>query len=817
MIYMFDFLRQDLRFAVRSLLRRPVFLLVPVLSLAIGIGANTTIFTAVKGLVLSDPPGVPNASRMVELGRSRDGRGFDTFSYPDFLDLRAEGDPFQELAAYEMQILTLSQGDAGDRVMGMLVSANYFDVLGVRAARGRTFLPGEDEGPGQHAVVVVSHQFWSSRLGADPDILGSTVYVSRKPYTVIGVTAPEFTSQMALVSPDIYVPIMQHPSLNEGQDWFENRGASWFQVLGLLKPGATAEEANAAVGTIFARLAQAYPETNARRSASARAYGSLPAPIRGPASLFLSVLMAFVGLILLVTCANVAGMFLARGSSRRREIAIRLSVGSGRGRILRHLLTESMLVFLLGGGAGLLLSLWSLRLLAAWDLPAPIPISLEMTADLTATLFGVGITLATGLIFGLLPARQALSLDLLGSLKGKGETPRSLGSRLRRVFVGAEIGGCLVLLVAAGLFLRSLQAASEIETGFEAREAYISLVDLAQEGYTAEEGAAFQDQVLSYFEEQSWVQNVALAQDLPLDMGSHGTGVVPEGWDAISHEEYLATDFNSVSVGYFQTLEIPLLEGRTFSTQDRADGELVAVVSKAFAQRAWPGESPLGKRVRWSLQEDSWLTVVGMVGDTQNQFLTDTPGPFLYRPLAQRYAAGGYLLVRSGAGQATVTRALQEGLRSLDSRISLSPVIALGRYTEASLLPQKIAGLLSSSLGFLALLLSGMGVYGVMAFMVSTRRREIGIRASLGAKPGTVLRSVVAGAFRMALPGLLIGAAVAGGVGFLLRSLLLGVSPLDPVAAGGMVAVVVAMVLVGTLVPARRAARVDPAEALRYD
>jgi len=290
-----------------------------------------------------------------------------------------------------------------------------------------------------------------------------------------------------------------------------------------------------------------------------------------------------------------------------------------------------------------------------------------------------------------------------------------------------------------------------------------------------------------------------------------------EGWEALTGREYMGTDFNSVSAGYFRTLRIPLLEGRVFSEQDRAGAEPVAVVSQAFADRAWPGESALGRRIHWGGGEDSWLTVVGVVGDTQNQFLTDVPGPFLYRPLAQDYSSEGYLVVRSSADQASVGRAMQEGLRTLDPRISLSPVISLGRYTETSILPQRIAGLLSSVLGLLALLLSGMGVYGVMAFMVALRRREIGIRSALGAEPRTVLASVLSGAFRMALPGLLVGGGLAVAVGFLLQSLLLGVGPLDFVALVGMTGLVLAMVLAGTLVPARRAARVDPAEALRYD
>ena len=814
---MFDTLRQDLRHAGRSLGRRPLFLVVPVLSLAVGIGANTAIFSAIKSLVLSDPPGVTNADRLVEVGRSTDGQGFDTFSYPNFLDLRAEVEPLAGLAGYSLSVLTASRREAGHRVFAMLVSANYFDLLGVRAARGRTFSPDEDEGVGEHPVAVLSHRYWRERLGADPEILGTTLYISRRPHIVVGIAPPGFQGHLAVASPDLYLPLMQHPIFNEGQSRFQQRGASWFQVLGLLRPGATVEEASVAVKTVFQRLAEEYPETNGRRSASVRAYGALPVPIRGPVSLFLGVLMAFVGLILIVTCANVAVMFLARASNRHREIAIRLSLGSSSGRLIRYLLTEVMLVFGLGGVAGILLARWALGLMAAWDLPAPVPIRLELTPDPVVLAFVVGLTLATGLLFGLLPARQALSVDLLGGLKGTGAEPLSADGRLRRWLVGAEIGASLVLLVAAGLFLRALQHAGQIERGFEARNAYVSLLDLSQEGYDSLGGPRFQEEMLRYFSGQPWVEEVALALDLPLDLSSHGTGVIPEGWEARSEDPYLGTEFNFVSPDYFDVLGIPILEGRGILSSDREGGEEVAVVSRNFAQRAWPGRSPLGRRVLWGTRGDTWMTVVGVVEDTQNQFLTDDPEPFLYRPLAQSYRADGYLVVRSSAGPQAVTRGVHEGLRALDPRISVSSVIDLDRYTRVGILPQRVAGALSSSLGVLALFLSGMGIYGVMAHMVVRRRREMGIRAALGAEPGALLRSVLGGALRLAVPGLILGAMGAVGVGFLLRSLLLGVSPLDPLPLAAMGMLVLGMVIIGTLVPAHRAAHIDPAEALRYD
>jgi predicted permease len=814
---MLDQIHQDLRFAYRSLLKRPLFLIIPVLSLAIGIGANTAVFSVVNRYVLTPPDGIPNASRMVELGRGRDGDGFGSFSYPDLMDLRDEAAPLEELAGYSMEMLTLSRGEAGDRVLGLLTSANYFDLMGVRPHLGRTFLPEEDVGADEHPVVVLSYDAWRSSMGSDPEIIGSTVYVSRQPYTVIGVAPEDFRGHMLLARPDIYLPIVQQPSLKEGRNWLERRSASWFQVLGRMRDGATVAESQAAASTVFQRLAEEYPETNARRTVEIRAYTSLPAFFHGPVKIFLSILMAFVGLILLITCANVAGIFLARASSRRKEIAIRLSIGSGRGRLIRHFLTESLLIFVMGGIGGILLAIWGLDFVASMEIPAPVPIRLDLAPDGSVLAFAVLLTLGTGLIFGLLPARQALELDLMGTLKDEGTRAKSSEGRMRRVFVAAQISASLVLLVASGLLLRALQSAGEIEKGFTAEGAYVHFLNLSAEGLGSEEGSAFQNEILDHFSNQPWVEDVALALDLPLDLSVSGTGVVPEGWEPPEGRETLGVDFNAVSSGYFSALRMPILEGRGVTSGDREGTEAVAVVSRTFVDQVWPGESALGRRILWGDSGDDWLTVVGVVEDVHNQFLTDVPKPFIYRPLSQHYLPNNNLVVRSSLPHQQVVREVHEGLRTLDPNISLSPVVRLDRLTGIGLLPQRVAGILSISLGLLALFLSGMGVYGVMAYTVTRRTREMGIRAALGAEPKRVLKTVLAGAFRLALPGFLVGAALAVGVGMLLRSLLLGVSPVDPVALVGVALAMAGMVLAGTLAPARRAAQIDPAEALRYD
>lgn len=813
---MLDSLLQDLRLAIRSLRNRPLYLIVPVLSLSVGIGANTAIFSAINRLLLRGVEGVPNASRMVEVGGGLEGSS--SLSYPDFLAVREEADPLEEIAGYDFRVLTLSRGEAGERVFGMLVSSNYFDLLGVRAAWGRTFLPEEDQGADQHPVVVLSHTFWQSRLGGEPGIVGSRVYVNRHPYDVVGVLPEDFKGHVAFGNPDVYVPMMQHPSLNEGVEYFSRRGTTWFQALGLLRVGSTVESADAAVKTVYGRLAEQFPESNARRTAAVNRYGALPAEARGPAGMFMSVLMAFVGLILLITCANVAGMFLARATTRGKEIAIRLSLGSSKGRLIGHLLTESLVIFVLGGVGGVLLATWGLDLIASMDLPTPYPITLDLAPDTGVILFAAGLTLISGLVFGLLPARQALELDLLSTLKDEGARSGTRSHRLRRAFVAAQVGASLVLLVGATLLLRALQSAGRIEKGFEAPGVALTFLDLKTEGLSGAEGRGFQDEVLGYFSAQSWVESVALSTDLPLDLSRSTNSVVPEGREgATGEDQWISAGYNFISPEYFQTLRIPTVEGRAFTPDDRVGSEPVAIVSRAFAESVWPGESALGRRVQWGLSPDNLLTVVGVVGDVQNQLLTDVPEPFVYRPITQAYSAENNLIIRSRADTRATAQGIREGLRTLDPNVSLSPVIDLEHFTEVGILPQRIAGVLSSALGLLALLLSAMGVYGVMAFAVTRRTRELGIRIALGAEPGRVSRSVLGGAFRLALPGLGAGAVFAVGVGYLLRSLLLGVSPLDPWALLVVALAVSGMVAAGTLVPARRAARIQPAEALRHE
>lgn len=809
-------LAADLRFTFRQMRRRPVFALVAALSLAIGVGASAAVFSTANALLLRPVPGVASPDRVVELGRTNQGRGFDTFAYPDYEAVRDEAPALDAAAAYTFEMFSLARGGEGERITGMHVSPSYFDVLGVGPGSGRLFTPDEDAPGSDPAVTVLSHAFWRDRLGGDPAVLGSTVEINRIPFRVVGITPERFHGHTVGFRPDLYVPMRSVPVLEGGLDEFGVRAANWHMALARLAPGATVEEAETQVQGVFARLAEAYPDTNGRRGGRVVGLGLVPGAARGGVTAFLGVLMGMVTLILLVTCANVAGMFVARALGREKEMAVRLALGSGRNRVVRQLLTESMVVFLLGGVVGTTLGLWLLGLLPVDRLPVPIPVHVDLSPDPVVLAFALAVTLSTGVVFGLLPALRATRLDLAGALKDDGGGASGSG-RLRRVFVTGQVGLSLVLLVAGALLLRSLQEAASVETGFDPADRYMTMVDLSVEGYEEVDGRAFQRRLLQGLQSLPGVEAAALATDLPLDLGSSGTAAVPEGWSGEGPDGRVGVDFNYVSPGYFEALGIPVLQGRDFDEVEGEGSEPVLMVSRTFADRVWPGEDPLGRRARVLMGpiRDEWRTVVGVVADVKNQILTEEAKPFVYVPLWQAYRPHTLIVARAAGGIGTVAPALRQGILDHDGSLALTPVIALERYTALGILPQRMAAALTGALGMLALLLSGLGIYGVVAMAVAQRTREIGVRMALGAGRGRVLALILRGGVALALPGLVVGGLASLGVGHALRFLLLGVSPTDPWALGGVALALLGTVLVASVVPARKAASVEPVEALR--
>jgi predicted permease len=807
-----DGFRHDLRVAVRALARRPGFTLVAALSIALAMGFNAGIFSAMNALLLRSAPGVVDPDRAVEVGRTRaDGSGFDSFAYPDFVDLRERVPELEELVAWRMLPVSWGTDDGGERLHAIITSPGYFAALGVAPALGRPFGPDEDLPGVSEPVIIVSHRFWRDRLGGDPGVVGSSLDINRSRFTVIGVAPEGVGGHFPLVDTDVWLPIARMDLADPTFDMesFQRRGAIFHNVIGRLAEGATVAQANASVKSVAGRLAEAYPETNAERSARVIALGPIPGGGRGVVAGFLGALMALVGLVLLVAAANVGGMLLARGAAREKEVAIRLAIGSGRGRLVRQQVLEAILLFVLGGAGGLALAYWGTSLVRS--VPAPgVEITLDLAPDATVLLFALALAVLTGLAFGLVPALQSTRPELVSSLKDEGRTGRR-GSRTRRIFVAVQVGLSIVLVTAGGLLVRSLGAARDASAGFTPDGIHMVSLDLALDGYSPETAPEFESRMLRALEATPGVDAAALAIDLPMDMSEFGGPVWPEGWDDPDGRGR-GVDMNVVSDGYFETLRIPVLRGRGFTAADRAGSAPVAVVSETFARDVWGDADPVGMRIRWMSAEADERVVVGVVGDVKNQSLAESPDGMVYVPLAQESRAGVHVMARGPAvGPGMVRRSLLE----LDPRLAVGMPQTLAEITAVGLLPSRVAAWVAGLLGVLALFLASLGIYGVVAHGVAQRRREIGVRMAVGASARRVLRSVLGDGLRLALPGVAIGAVVALAVARVIRGLLFGVSPADPVTLAAVAILLTGVVVVASLVPARRAAAVEPAEVLR--
>ncbi len=809
----------ELRLAFRVMRQRPLFATVAIVSLAVGLGASTAIFSVVNALLLRPLPGVGEPDRAVEIGRTTGGRGFDTFAYREMLDIREQVPSLEQVAGWTIRPVSLSAGGEGQRALGMLTSWNYFAALGVRPLLGRFATPDEDIVGAQGAVAVLSWQFWQQRMGADPGILGREISIDRHAFTVIGVTPPEFRGNVVGIAPDVYIPITTAGVLVPGLTDFDSYRASWFTIVGRLAPGGTLPQAQAALNALFARMPQEAAEGDLRNLRGARVMplGPIPGAGRTIVTAFLGMLFGVVGLVLLIACSNVAGMLIARATARGREIAIRLALGAGRLRLVRQLLVEALALFVLGGLAGIALAWWGVGLVSRIHLPVPIPVDFDFRPDGRVLGFGLLLALSSGVIFGLAPALQATRFAVVGALKNEAARRGSRGGRLRRVFVAAQIALSVILLVCAGLFLRSLQRAAQITTGFDPAGVHALSFNLAINGYDDVAGAAFERDLLDRVRSVPGIPAAAFASDLPLDGSKSGEPAYPEDSAAGRRRDGMDASFCVVSDGYFELLGVKLLRGRVFNSADGPSAEPVIVVSRSFAESAWPGSEAVGRRVRVGGPDQPLRTIIGVVDNVKNQMLSEQPEPMYYLPLTQRYDGSLYLLTKGPGDGAAAAAAALRTVRAQDPRLSLTEPQSLAAITSLGVLPQRIAASLSSSLGLLALLLSAIGVYGVIAFMVAQRTREIGVRMALGARRPDVFALVLRGGLLLALPGFAIGLLAALALSRLLRSFLLGVPTLDPVTFLGMPAVLLVTIILAALGPARRASAVQPVRALRSD
>ncbi len=810
-----DALLQDLRYAVRMLARSPGFTVAAVLSLALGVGANTAIFSLVNAALFAPLP-VREPEGLVRLYTS-DSRnpGYSGTSLPNFRDYaeQARGS-IQGLAAYDWVPLSLVNGGEPELVFGQIVTANYFDVLGVRPVLGRSFTPVEDQRP--EPVAVLSHALWKRRFASDPGVVGRSVDMNGLSFTVVGVAPPQFTGLDVGVRPELWVPMGLHAQvIPDDAEVSDDRRTLQFSVVGRLAGGVSVEQALATVKTVGERLAVAYPAENKDRGGvlSPLATATLDPEARSTARLAAAALMTIVGLVLVIACANVANLLLGRASARRREVSVRLSLGASRGRLVRQLLTESALLSVSAAALGLVVASWAHSLLLRLRPESPIAIDLGRGLDLRVLGFALLLAVLAGLLFGLAPALQSTHGDLASDLKARGAESGGRGAgRMRNGLVVAQVALSLVALAGASLFARSLQNARRIEPGFDVGRLAVLSFNLGAQGYTPARGASFYRELIERASRLPGVESAALATHEALFGGGFGRTVFPEGVTGDSVGTFVLV--NTVSPHYLATAGTPLLRGRDIEAIDREGGARVAVVNEAMAKRYWPGADPIGRRFHFFGTEP--YEVVGVAKDSKLWTLDEEPRACAYVALAQNYSPAATLYVRSERPSAQLA-ALRAEIQRLDERLPVFGVGSFRERVEASLwAPRMAAGLLGAFSG-LALTIASIGLYGVMAFSVSRRTREIGLRMALGAAPRDVMRLVLGSGLSLALAGIALGSLAALGLSRAISGLLYGVPSVDAVTFGVVPLVLVAAASVACYVPARRAMKVDPVVALRAE
>lgn len=813
---------KDLTYGLRMLVRSPAFTTIAAFSLALGIGANTAIFSLINVILLRPIP-VAEPDRLVSVFTTdQRNPGNLPVSHLNFKDLRDQNQVFTEMAAFGFAQVNWSTGDESEQIPAQVVSGNYFSVLGTQPVLGRGFLPEEDAK--STPVAVLSHGFWERSLGSDPAIVGKTLTFNRTPFTVIGVAPGTFTGTLLGGGPSVWVPMSTHDIVQPNFDWYETRRGLFLFAFGRLKPGVSIDQARANLSTVFEQLAQAFPNDNQGRSAGA--VPLLDARLNpggqggAPVVQISMILMAVVGIVLLIACANIANLLLARASKRRREIAIRLALGAGRGRLLRQLLTESVLLSIIGGALGLLLAYWMLDALVAADLQLPVPVDDGLTIDGRVLAFTAALALLTGVLFGLAPALQASKTEVVPVLKdetvpfGAGRGWRSFFS-LRQALVVSQVALSLVALIASGLFLRSLRDAQAADMGFETRGVLIMNFNLGREGYAPERGQLFYQQVVARVAGLPGVQRAAVAQKPPLG-GGFLRSVIPEGMDTTTQDRILV-QVNSVSPGYLETIDVPLLRGRDFTDTDTTGTPLVVVINETMARRFWPGQDAVGKRFKF-FGDEAFTSIIGIARDAVYNGVGEDPTPFIYQPLRQNYTPQAALHVRGSGDASGLAGIVRRRVQEIDPTLSVFNVRTLEDQAAEALAPLRINVIVLATFGGLALLLASIGLYGVANVSVAQRTREIGVRMALGAEPSAVLVLVLGHGLMLVGAGLGIGLVLSLAMASAIPPALLpNVSARDPLTFVGTSAVLAIVALFASYIPARRATRIDPLIALRTE
>jgi predicted permease len=815
----------DVRYALKWLLRSPGFAAVAVLSLGIGIGFNAALFSIVDALLFRPLP-VERPDRLVDVyTKGSDGDTYATNSYPDFLDFRAKNTVFGDMLAYSPSIAAVKAGDRSRMALGEIVTGNYFQLLGVNAAMGRTLLP-DDDTPGAPRVTVISHWLWRYGFGADPSVLGRTLLIHGQAYTIVGVAPERFTGMVPMLQPELWTAIawvedVEPAGIQDavpsptGTSRLDRRGQRWVFAKGRLKDGETGERAQANMAVLMNQLAAEYPKTNDKRpvmtAMNVRIHPQADRALRPVAA----GLMVAIGLVLVIACANVANMLLARASGRRREIGIRLAIGASRGRLIRQLLTESLVLAALGAATGIALAALALQAIAALPLPIPIPVSLALRIDARVLTFTIAIATAAGLFAGLAPATRSTRNGLVSDLKDDAVVTKA-GRRwtIRDGLVVLQTAVTLVLLVAAGLLTRSILHAQRVDLGFRTNGIAALGAELGLIGYDEKKATQLIERAVERIAAQPGVQSVSRVVRQPLAINyNRNTIFFPER--QTPDDRGTSIDATWVDGTYFSTLGVALLRGRNFTAGDTPTSPKVAIVNDAFVRRYWPGSDGLGRRFRARDSRGTDYEVVGVVGDYKVNTVGEAQTPYIHYAIGQRDFTGNVVLARTSGDAAALLAAMRREMLALEPNTVFLDSQTMAAQVDAALLPARVAAQTIVLVGIVATLLAAVGLYGVVAYTVGRRTREIGIRMALGAAPGGVLGMVMRQGLTLAGAGSAAGLLLAWVAARMIAATLYGVGAFDPAAWSAAVAVLLTSASLANYIPARRAARVDPSVALR--
>jgi predicted permease len=814
---------KDLRYAFRMLLKAPGFTFIAILALGLGIGANTAIFSVFNGFLWRPLPVKAPQQLVALVSKSRDLDYTLPLSYPDFQDYRQLRSVFSDVIAFIPNPVSFAAHGQPERVWTEMVSGNYFSMLGVEPARGRTFAADEGWVPGKDPLIVLSYKFWQRRFGGDPYVVGQTVQVNQHPFTIIGVAPESYRGAYYFIEPDFYLPLTALSLISQAHaDDLNKRSGSYYRVLGRLQPGVTAAQAMAAAQPLSLRLAQEFPDTHkARTLLVVPELDARPEP--GEAASFLSkaagVFMLLVGLVLLIACANVANLILSRANSRRKEFATRTALGATRARMARQLLTETILLSAFGGIVGLVFARWAGLALLSIHIAADAPIRLfDLHMDWRIFGFTLFAALVTGMIAGLFPSLQASRTDIADTLKAGGRSGgASAGNHIfRNVLVVSQIAVSLLLLACTGFFVRSLRNSAQVDMGFRVDHTLMMSMELSLQGYSEERGQQFYNLLRERVDSLPGVRDSAVAAYIPMGNENSLVNIFAEGQviDGKSKTETALNDI--VQPGYFRTVGTPVIEGREFSNADTAGAPKVAIINDTFAKEIWPGQNPIGKIFRTE-RGGSPIQVVGLTRTGKYLFLYEKPQRYAYFPIAQRYTSAVTLLVYTSEDPQRLLPAVRDQFRQLDASLPLFDVTTMETQVRdgKALLLARIGAMLVGTFGLLGLVLASVGVYGVVSYSVSQRTQEIGIRTAMGAQRVQILAMILKQGMTMALIGITVGIVLSSLLFRGLNAVLYGVKSTDPFILTAVSAMLLAVAFLASFVPGLRATRVDPAVALR--